>query len=426
MDRPRPLYPVPEAIGGRWTVREGAPQVSTIDRTMYVPTGGTPQDRYCRAHEMTHAKITPQVNPIVEARKAGIDPRCLQVCEDARVNNFLKSRRVSTAGSLTDDEADALVRKRHSLRDLAICMVAAADTGDESRLAASMTRYEFSLTDEAERNRFGRDRAIARQIAANTTAQLHRGERLLSKAGFRKATIPAAKLLHQLLSTADELSVSPLRVEGHQLSSYRIAHSDALEPWAWGDLQPTVTAAMTTPRELRAIATQRRFSDYGVTPTAMHRLPVDQRVFGIKRRSNGGTVLLDASGSMHIHADDIVQLLVAAPAATVAMYAGRISDGTLTIIARNGKSASAREIERHLDQTKRNNVVDGPALEWLARQPGPRLWVSDGRVTGRFDGAYDGCTANHYADVARILRVGNITQAETIGAAIRLMSKLRR
>ena len=29
-----------------------------------------------------------------------------------------------------------------------------------------------------------------------------------------------------------------------------------------------------------------------------------------------------------------------------------------------------------------SNVVDQPALEWLARQPGPRIWISDGKVTG--------------------------------------------
>jgi hypothetical protein len=30
----------------------------------------------------------------------------------------------------------------------------------------------------------------------------------------------------------------------------------------------------------------------------------------------------------------------------------------------------------------RGNVIDGPALRWLASQPGPRIWISDGRVTG--------------------------------------------
>ena len=28
------------------------------------------------------------------------------------------------------------------------------------------------------------------------------------------------------------------------------------------------------------------------------------------------------------------------------------------------------------------NIVDGPALDWLGKQPGPRVWVSDGFVTG--------------------------------------------
>ena len=27
-------------------------------------------------------------------------------------------------------------------------------------------------------------------------------------------------------------------------------------------------------------------------------------------------------------------------------------------------------------------MIDGPALDWLARQPEPRFWLSDGQVTG--------------------------------------------
>ena len=30
----------------------------------------------------------------------------------------------------------------------------------------------------------------------------------------------------------------------------------------------------------------------------------------------------------------------------------------------------------------RGNIIDEPALEWLAHQGGPRLWISDGGVTG--------------------------------------------
>ena len=31
------------------------------------------------------------------------------------------------------------------------------------------------------------------------------------------------------------------------------------------------------------------------------------------------------------------------------------------------------------------NIVDGPALEWLAKQSEPRFWISDGLVTGEHD-----------------------------------------
>jgi len=51
-----------------------------------------------------------------------------------------------------------------------------------------------------------------------------------------------------------------------------------------------------------------------------------------------------------------------------------------------------------------STLVDGPALEWLAKQNGPRIWISDGSVTGIGDSQ----AANLFMEAGAILRKGNI------------------
>jgi hypothetical protein len=79
---------------------------------------------------------------------------------------------------------------------------------------------------------------------------------------------------------------------------------------------------------------------------------------------------------------DLQRVTAAAPLATVAIYAGRGASGTLSIVAARGRMASSSDIGAMLG---RGNVVDGPALRWLAQQPEPRIWISDGQVTGTRD-----------------------------------------
>jgi len=61
------------------------------------------------------------------------------------------------------------------------------------------------------------------------------------------------------------------------------------------------------------------------------------------------------------------------------------------------------------------NVVDGPALAWLARQPRPRIWFCDGAVTGIGDHGDLRCTA----DAERPQRNGSIRRLDELQAVYR-------
>jgi hypothetical protein len=140
----------------------------------------------------------------------------------------------------------------------------------------------------------------------------------------------------------------------------------------------------------------------------------DGKAFGLKarRRARGGTVLLDVSGSMHLSPEDIRRLLTTAPAATIAIYsASKNLSGELFILAHRGRQVA--DIPQH----GALNVVDGPALRWLLRQRPPRIWVSDGLVTG----TYDRLTRTGLHECRRLCREGKVRHVLSIDLALKVL-----
>ena len=117
--------------------------------------------------------------------------------------------------------------------------------------------------------------------------------------------------------------------------------------------------------------------DRGQNIRNMHRWTQDKKVFGRKGKVYGGTVLIDASGSMRLSGQDIVEIMQQVPAVTIAMYNGWSKEGFLRIIARNGRRVQEDYIHEH---SGHGNVVDLPALQWLGKQQPRRIWVSDMQV----------------------------------------------
>jgi len=94
-------------------------------------------------------------------------------------------------------------------------------------------------------------------------------------------------------------------------------------------------------------------------------------------------VLIDGSGSMNLSQKRLARIVTIAPMSTVAIYCGRSTTGTLTIIRKKGRYADEDGIAQA--RVGPGNIVDGPALQWLGKQQEPRIWVSDGFVTGKHD-----------------------------------------
>lgn len=144
-------------------------------------------------------------------------------------------------------------------------------------------------------------------------------------------------------------------------------------------------------------------TDEGVFIRNHHRLFTDGKVFAHKAKHFGGAVLIDTSGSMALSHSDLLQIIEMSPAIRIALYSGHQTKGTLRIVANKGMIASKEEISRNFGS---GNIIDVPALRWLATQKGLKVWISDGQVTGRMDSSATNLSieANWIRKKAKIIR----------------------
>tara|TARA_R100001086_G_scaffold3764_1_gene2562 strand:+ start:1703 stop:3196 length:1494 start_codon:yes stop_codon:yes gene_type:complete len=135
----------------------------------------------------------------------------------------------------------------------------------------------------------------------------------------------------------------------------------------------------------KVLGKSKKNSDVGINPRNMHRRLTDNKVFTVKSKRKGGTVLIDVSGSMRLDTDDIFEIIETLPASTIAIYSGQSypeqgnaedAYGELQIVGKDGRYVA--DIPSH----GYNNLIDGPAIQWLSQQAEPRILVSDLQFTG--------------------------------------------
>lgn len=158
-----------------------------------------------------------------------------------------------------------------------------------------------------------------------------------------------------------------------------------------------------------------RNAEEGSVVRSPERMFIDGKIFrapAVNRKGwQGGTVVIDVSGSMRLSYTDVLALIEKAPyRTTIATYSsggrhrhlqsyghravkeGRLKlprklqngpFGHLTVLARDGKVVRPDWLQdNHSDVFMGGNGVDGLALKWLTKMPEPRVWISDHYVHG--------------------------------------------
>ena len=185
----------------------------------------------------------------------------------------------------------------------------------------------------------------------------------------------------------------------------------------WGELK--IETVPLTKLISKKPAMRHRFSDSGLRIRQIHRDDIDGMVFVESHRNfRIGSLLIDCSGSMDISIQEIERIVLQCPGMIIAVYAGEAyyePAGVLRIVAKNGKMCSRENLSLNMG----NNIVDMPALQWLAKQPQkPRFWVSDGNVTGLTKEGNIGISqaivdeSFNFIKTHQILRVTNLSELE--------------
>ena len=146
----------------------------------------------------------------------------------------------------------------------------------------------------------------------------------------------------------------------------------------WGKMKIRVAEMIYRLPKNKLQRSKYRATDEGSLPRYPHRGIVDGKVFSRKKKTNGGSVLIDDSGSMHWGTKDLAAIVQSAPAVDIAAYSGYGPKNELVLVAQKGKYADMTKDDNR--PVGGGNYIDLPALEWLAAQDAPRIWVSDTHV----------------------------------------------
>jgi hypothetical protein len=406
--------PMPAAIDGRrWTVA-GSPgdlagATDTKKANLFAPLSDTPTARLVRNHELGHARLTPRMSADALCKRHGVTMEAIQWSEDSRIGAFLDRADLVDRDAITETEADMIAQVcGGSDRTIAGAFLvnwfqpyqrarlfnAFARRGvDSGVLDGIEARIECMI--ETQKERLSRGRGRRRRSGPSPFVKAIR-----TQAGFKSWTVPLAQAFDFEFPPGTDGGNS--RQPGDLEAARKLRTIKARGAWyPLSDVHTLKTTRSIRPRRAPA----RRWSDAGVIPSAVHRLPVDGAIFASKRRVKGGTVLCDASGSMHYSDDDIERLILEAPGATIAFYAGSQGRklGRIVVAGSKGRAATVADVRRALPGG--DNLVDGPALRWLARQPAPRFWISDEGVGGVTD---FGIGSESHAECRAICRAAGI------------------
>ena len=442
-------YPVTSALGEKkgigYKIEEDAesPRTSCRSKEMYVPLDvdicpecKVNHSAMIRAHEMAHAKWSPK-NVGKKENPYDASSMMYEGLEEVRVNYLLRKAGIDDDFSIckarvSDDIIPAIIKER-SQRKQAFMMLAMMESKEGKLLKRNLDmlfspfRWRAPSSDELENQpAYALDEDEMRQtmevfeIVKNAVENMCYTKRGKYRQNvWSKSVSEYAKYLDEALKEPElpaDMSALPdelqnfikknIEAEAERMKS-RHRYREGKTKWGRMTMQK---APMVQNLGGVLKARKSRAMDIGAVPKYMHRYTTDQKIFYRQRRVLGGTLLVDVSGSMGLSAEAVMEILSLMPAATIAMYSGSGSTGNLVIVAENGKMTSERYIRT---MRQYGNIVDGPALDWLGKQPGPRLWVSDGQASGAGDSFAEGLRLECFNKQVRygIVRINDIEEA---------------
>lgn len=355
-----------------------------FDKSGRVVSIHTPRQILIRVHELMHARATDKRR--YNRQYKGIRDTVVQITEDARIHIRAWPWRYNTpkvvenaARAYVNEElqrCDAIVAEKPLARGMW------ADFATRFRAAAVLAGLDGgSYYDALDKVKFA-DKA-QRNLAQSAIHTLRSGKKpkegqvaaMLEAAFF--PPLPEIDINMGAREACEKIGRASNRAGKITLEVIELEHSEHIADAKVGTRLARSGSRIHRPLLRRPVIPQRLF---------VRRTPIEA----------GGTILVDASGSMGDW-DQVRQWCEKAPFGTIAYYAGANKNGWLFVYARNGRRAS--DIR---PPPSGGNTVDGPAIDWLMQQPAPRIMVTDREFCGAPD------------SVAQVARLANLERAGEI------------
>lgn len=435
-DRTNQHLPFPEAIDrddvpDRFDITVGQQSRTDLARgLMVVDTSGVCEcgldhARGSRLHEMGHVAWTPaDWTKRVERAKDAPSPTMVNAAEDARITMLRGANRLPQAPPLlcvNKNEYQRVVEaavNSGDLEGLVASLCASFNSTDQTHLWDAASQAATNLRDKGKEAEADIINKMMRKVSSLTSRHLYDK----AKPSFRSSIALARSLTEAMRDALEEyVEASEVEEATKKTTVKKVKQRDSGETWGAMEI---VSVPLTKQSNL---GMERKWTarDEGPIPTRFDRWSIDKRVFRVKKRAKGAAVLVDVSGSMSWSEADLSRVLDEVPAATVAIYSGNGPSGKLVIVARKGRRAKWSVVKPH---KMGGNVVDGPALEWLASQPETvKVWMSDGGITGPNDRhGNEAHMRRMERDVKRHMRRGGIMRVRDADSVMEVLSGKQR
>ena len=419
---------IPQVLAPKW--RGLVSEMAAIDpkrKLVMAPGGLSDEDIYARMHELLHVRHTPKKTPEELCTKYGIaNVESLQVAEDIRlaalfyttdqrhllpshVERLIELELNPTQEStveIVDQTVNSLSQITHFLEQgvpipptylygwlLRECSMAGTTRYAAMQTAVACAGREYADdTGASELSTIAHVLTTLSSYAHELYCEQPRLSGIKGRRGFVRFTIPLARFLDTLLQPP---------------CGKRRATNDG-PPGPWGAMDIVELPLQATPQTKKRLIKALRPDDRGTVPRFIERWCSDQLVFGTKRFSRRASVLIDASGSMSLSQEEIAAFAAQYPASVIAYYSGQSTAGALAIAAKDGLVATT------LPSYGSGNIVDGPALGWLAAQPEPRFVVTDCDWTGLCDRRVDFETHMATTDFMKQKRITHVSRFDKL------------
>ena len=407
----RKVAPIPEMIcPGNWkkTDTKGTEgSVSMVENVIRVPWDESPCSRAIRAHEYLHLKWSPQIPPndITKAMRHAIG-----AFEDARVNYLGSEKQGVDLKPIGDMLTENYKEKVLSLPPFiqACTYVAMQGYNDPNGTGKALWKelHEFGVAEDVDSfieelhtyPTFNKVEELAGFLCEIITDPSGEGEgegdgeasgEGSGPSGAISAEKTTAEMEAELESAMDEaadaFNAGSTKVSSNPTDFVAKVKVSALIDEDRREVKPgNMIIVRNRPEAYHRVpraklGTSNKPSDFGDVFRYPERVMSDGMVFSSRKKSSVGTIMIDISGSMNVDMDDIHKIIRATGGVTIATYCGKTSGenrGWLDVIAKG------QRVVKEIEERAYGNVIDYPALKWLARQEGPRIWICDGEVTG--------------------------------------------